>query len=119
MATRTAGIFISVETHRAVSHLLWKLNLVFSPLASFLYSPGASVLTATADHTDGSGLDGDRERGPLTELHQCVDEAQEGDHEVEHKHSLQLQLHPRCHGTLSGRQDDSMRHDGKHYKDVL
>lgn len=51
---------------------------------------------------------------PLTKLHQCIDEAQEGDHEVEHKHSLQLQLHPRCHGTLTSWKDDNMRH-WKHY----
>lgn len=43
---------------------------------------------------------------PLTKLHQCIDEAQEGDHEVEHKHSLQLQLHPRCHGTLTSWEDN-------------
>lgn len=37
----------------------------------------------------------------LTELHQCIDEAQEGDHEVEYKHRLQLQLHLCCHGVLT------------------
>lgn len=45
---------------------------------------------------------------PLTQLHQCIDEAQEGHHEVEHKHGLQLQLHPRCHGDLAIREDGSM-----------
>jgi len=51
---------------------------------------------------------------PLTQLHQCIDEAHEGDHEVEHKHSLQLQLHPRCHGSLTRRKDDNVRR-GNHY----